>query len=69
MSILQQGDSQGQLCLADLCEEGVAVRGGMKGVARRRGWETILYHTPQGRIRIGGICYGKLCYKQNDTSV
>ena len=52
MSILQQGDPQGQLCVADFCEEGVAVRKWMEGVARRRGWErTILYHTSQWRIR------------------
>ena len=36
MSILQQGHSQGQFCVADFCEESVAVRKGMKGVARRR---------------------------------
>ena len=28
MSILQQGDSQGELCTANVCKESVAVKGG-----------------------------------------
>ena len=36
MSILQQGDSQGELCVADLCQEGIAVRGRPKSCLRRR---------------------------------
>ena len=36
MSILQQGDSQGELCVADICKEGVAVRRGRTCCTRRR---------------------------------
>lgn len=36
MSVLQQGDSQGELCVADVCEEGVAVSRGQQGCARRQ---------------------------------
>lgn len=36
MSILQQGDSQSELCVADIREEGVAVSRGRKGVAQKK---------------------------------
>ena len=50
MSILQQGHSQGELCVADFCEEGVAVREGMKGVVRRRGERLFCIIQRNGRV-------------------
>lgn len=49
MSILQQGDSQGELCVADIREEGVTVSRVRKGCARRREELACKMHRNEGR--------------------
>ena len=70
MSILQQGDPQGQLCAADFCEEGVAVRKGMEGVAWGRGWEGLFCIIRRnGGLGADEFVTGSYATNQNETSV
>lgn len=43
MSILQQGDSSGELCVADFCKEGAAVSRGRKRGTRKTTWTSVKY--------------------------
>lgn len=68
MSILQQGDPQGELCVADIREEGIAVRGRegrTKGVAQehKRDWP-VKKHRNEGF----GRCEIE-CYANNEANV
>ena len=70
MSILQQGDPQGQLCAANFCEEGVAVSEGMEGVARRRGGERLFCIIRRnGGLGFDGFVTESYATNQNETSV
>ena len=55
MSILQQGHPQGELCLAHVCKEGIAIRRGDRGHVRRRGALTSGFHC-NTRLKIKMEC-------------